>query len=75
MLDNLGKGIGVDKLNIGGAIISTKWYYVSKEDNLVKEQTTPLDDWLKETYKREGLSMHPTTVEANLKLGSSTLSE
>ncbi len=25
MLDNLGKGIGVDKLNIGGAIISTKW--------------------------------------------------
>jgi len=25
MLNNLGKGIGVDKLNIRGVIISTKW--------------------------------------------------
>ena len=47
MLDNLGKDIGVDKVNIKGTIISTKWCYVPKEGNLVKEQTTPLGDWLK----------------------------
>jgi len=66
MLDNLGKGIGVDKVNTGEAIISTKWCYVPKEGSLVKEQTTPLGDWLKETRKREGLSFRQVAAKTGL---------